>query len=128
MIGFDLSEEQKMIRDTVAAFAINEIRPAARFADESGAIPPELIAKGWDLGLVRGPIPEALGGYGDARTAVTGAIVAEELAFGDLAIAMHLLAPRLLAFPLIEAGTEAQRSQFLKALATDEFFAATAAM
>jgi acyl-CoA dehydrogenase len=128
MISFDLSEEQKMIRDTVAAFAINEIRPASRPADESGAIPADLVAQGWELGLVRGPIPEAAGGYGDARRAVTGAIVAEELAFGDLAIAIHLLAPRLLAFPLIEAGTEAQRSYYLKALATDEFHAGTAAL
>ena len=39
MIGFSLSEEQQMIRDTVAAFATEEIRPAARPADESGSNP-----------------------------------------------------------------------------------------
>jgi alkylation response protein AidB-like acyl-CoA dehydrogenase len=128
MIGFAPNDEQKMIRETVAAFALEEIRPAARPADESGAIPPELIAKAWDLGLVQGAIPEAFGGYGDARSAVTGAIVAEELAFGDLAIALHVLAPRLLAFPLIEAGTEEQKGRHLKALATDHFTAATAAL
>ena len=82
MIGFDLNDEQKMIRETVAAFASDEIRPAARDADETGAIPPGLIAKAWELGLVRGAIPEQFGGYGDARSAVTGAIVAEELACG----------------------------------------------
>ena len=128
MIGFDLSEEQKMIRETVAAFAVDEIRPAARPADESGTIPPELIRKGWELGLVRGAIPEDWGGYGDARSAVTGAILAEELAFGDLAIALHMLAPRLLAFPLISSGTGEQRTRYLTALATDDFSAATAAL
>src|SRR5271155_5224822 len=117
MIGFDLSDEQKMIRETVGAFANEEIRPVARPADESGAIPPALIAKGWELGLVRGAIPEEFGGYGDARSAVTGAIAVEELAYGDLAIAMHLLAPRLLAFPLIEAGLPAQQAQLLPPLA-----------
>src|SRR5271155_1765493 len=117
MISFDLSEEQRMIRDTVVAFAADEIRPAARAADESGVIPPALIAKTWDLGLVRGAIPEQFGGYGDARSAVTGAIAVEELAYGDLAIAMHLLAPRLLAFPLIEAGLPAQQAQLLPPLA-----------
>ncbi|HLW70352.1 MAG TPA: acyl-CoA dehydrogenase family protein [Candidatus Binataceae bacterium] len=128
MIGFDLSDEQKMIRETVAAFAIEEIRPAARPADESGTIPLALIAKGWELGLVRGAIPEEFGGYGDARSAVTGAITVEELAYGDLAIAMHMLAPQLLAYPLIEAGSPSQRAQFLPQFAVDAFVPASAAL
>ena len=66
MISFDLTEEQRMIRDTVVAFAAAEIRPAARPADETGAIPPPLIEQAWELGLVRGALPERFGGYGDA--------------------------------------------------------------
>src|SRR5271167_2675704 len=114
MISFDLTEEQRMIRDTVAAFATDEIRPAARPADETGSIPPQLIEQAWQLGLVRGVITEQFGGYGDARSAVTGAIVTEELAFGDLAVAVHALAPRLIAFPLIEFGTVDQQTRILK--------------
>src|SRR5581483_2023268 len=128
MISFDLNDEQQMMRDTVAAFAIEQIRPAARHADESGSIPSELLAKAWELGLVRGYMPENVGGYGDPRAAVTGAIVAEELAYGDLAIALHALAPRLLVFPLIEMGTDAQRTRCLPPLATNSFTAATAAL
>jgi len=128
MISFDLSEEQRMIRDTIVAFAADEIRPAARAADESGVIPSALIAKAWELGLVRGAIPENFGGYGDARSAVTGAIVAEELAFGDLAIAIHALAPRLLAYPVLEFGTDTQRTLILKRYAGDNFAAAAAAL
>jgi alkylation response protein AidB-like acyl-CoA dehydrogenase len=128
MVSFDLTDEQKMIRETVAAFAAGEVRPAAREADETGAIPPEVIAKSWELGLVAGAIPEQFGGYGDTRSAVTGALVAEELAFGDLSIALHALAPRLLAFPIIEMGTDEQRERYLKPLAAGEFTAAGAAM
>ncbi len=128
MISFELSEEQRMIRETVAAFATDEIRPAARAADESGAIPPELIAKSWELGLVRGPLPESAGGFGDARSAVTGALVAEELAFGDLAIALHALAPRLLAYPVLEFGTDEQRAALLKVFGMDSFACASAAI
>ena len=128
MVSFDLSDEQRMIRETVAAFANDEIRPAARLADESGSIPAALIAKSWELGLVRGAIPEQFGGYGDPRSAVTGAIVAEELAFGDLSIALHVLAPRLLACPVIEMGTDDQRARWLKPLAGDNFAAASAAL
>ena len=103
-----------MIRDTVGAFAREQIRPAARPADESGAIPAPLVAKAWQLGLVSGAIPEKLGGDGDARSAVTGAIVAEELGYGDLSIAVHVLAPRLLAFPVLEMGHRRSARQYLK--------------
>jgi alkylation response protein AidB-like acyl-CoA dehydrogenase len=96
MIDFELSEEQQMIRDAVGGFAREEIRAAARPADESGAIPSDLIAKAWQFGQVSGSLPENLGGGGDARSAVTGAIVAEELAFGDLAQCLrHLQAGQI---------------------------------
>lgn len=128
MIGFDLTDEQRMIRETVAAFAAEEIRPAARAADESGEVPSALITKSWDLGLVCGAIPEAYGGYGDTRSAVTGAVVAEELACGDLALALHMLAPRLSAFPILEMGTDAQRDLILKPLCTGNFVPGSAAL
>src|ERR1700680_2961300 len=105
MISFELSEEQQMIRDSVGAFARDEVRPAARPADESGVIAPELIAKASQLGLVRSAIPQQFGGDGDARSAVTGAVIGEELAYGDLSVAIQVVAPRLLVFPLIEMGT-----------------------
>ena len=128
MISFDLSDEQKMVRETVGAFAAKQIRPAARAADESGSIPADLVAKAWELGLVRGCLPENVGGYGDPRIAVTGAIVAEELACGDLSFALHALTPRLLGFPVVEMGTELQRSRYLPPIAGDSFVAATAAI
>jgi acyl-CoA dehydrogenase len=128
MIDFELTEEQQMIRDTVGAFAREEIRPAARPADESGEIPSALIAKIWELGLVRGAIPESFGGDGGERSAVTGAVVAEELGCGDLAIAVHALAPRLVAYPVLEMGTDAQKSALLRRYTAREFAPATAAV
>ena len=59
---------------------------------------------------------------------MTGAIVAEELGYGDLAIAIHSLAPRLLAYPVLEMGTDAQKARVLKPLAASGFVAATAAL
>jgi acyl-CoA dehydrogenase len=128
MISFELSDEQRMVRDTVADFATNLIRPVARASDESCSIPYELLTKAWELGLVRSCLPEAVGGYGDPRLAVTGAIVAEELAYGDLSFAAHALAPRLLAFPVMEMGTEEQWHRYLPPLASDHFVAGTAAL
>ncbi|HXW83633.1 MAG TPA: acyl-CoA dehydrogenase family protein [Candidatus Binataceae bacterium] len=128
MVDFELSEEQQMMRDTVGSFARDEIRPAARLADEDCAVPQELLRKAWQLGLVRGAIPEQFGGDGAERSAVTGAVVAEELGYGDVSIALHMLAPRLLAFPVLEMGTDAQKAQLLKSFVAADFVAATAAV
>lgn len=128
MFGFELEDEQKMIRDTVGAFARDEIRPAGRSVDEGARIPSELLGKGGELGLVRGLIPEEYGGYGDVRSAVTGAVVCEELAYGDLAIALHLMTPRLIALPVMEMGTDQQRKKYLPKFATPDFHPASAAV
>ena len=128
MIDFELTEEQKMMRESVGAFARDRIRPAARVADETGAIPDELIARSWELGLVQGAIPESFGGFGDQRSALNGAVVAEELAYGDMSIALHMLAPRLLAYPVLEMGTDEQRRRILERFAGRGFAAGTAAL
>src|SRR5437867_8780998 len=113
MVNFKPTDEQELIRETMAGFAREVLRPAAREADEKSAVPEAVVQRGWELGLVQSPIPEAFGGYGDARSAVTSALLLEELAYGDLALALHLLAPRLLTVPLLVAGTEEQRRRWL---------------
>ncbi len=128
MISFEPTEEQRLVRDTVASFARERIRPAAREADESGHIPDALVQQAWELGLIQNAIPEAFGGYGDPRSAVTGALVCEELGWADVSIALHLLAPRLAAYPVIELGTDAQRHEVLPAYAGAQFTAGTAAV
>src|ERR1041385_7807800 len=128
MISFELSEDQKLLQESVGAFAREQIRPAARDADESGEIPEALVAKAWELGLVTSAIPESFGGYGDTRSALTGAIVLEELGYGDLSIALHVLAPRLLIVPLLEHGSEKQKKRLLPAFTHADFHPATAAV
>jgi len=128
MISFELTEEQRMILDTVEAFARDEIRPAARAADEDGQVPVELVQKIWDLGLVCGGLPEEFGGDGGQRSAVTGAVAGEALAYGDLSIAIHALAPRLVAYPILEMGTDEQRARYLPGFAAAGFCAGAAAL
>src|SRR5438034_10821633 len=84
MVSFQPTEEQQLIRDTVASFAREQIRPVAREADETGHIPGALVRQAWELGLVQSTIPEAFGGAGESPSAVTGALVSEELGWGDL--------------------------------------------
>lgn len=128
MVSFEPSEEQQLVRETVASFAREQIRPLARQCDESGAIPEALVQQAWELGLVQSAIPEELGGMGDSRSALTSALALEELGWGDLSIALHILAPRLLTYPVIELGSDAQRAQILPPYASDRFTAGTAAL
>jgi alkylation response protein AidB-like acyl-CoA dehydrogenase len=87
-----------------------------------------LLQKGWELGLVQSVIPEEYGGFGNAHSAITGAVVAEELAYGDLAIAMHLLAPRLVTVPVLEFGSSGLKQALLPRFTGERFEAASAAV
>jgi len=120
LIDFEPSEEQKLIIDTVRQFAANEIRPAAHEAAESRSLPKDALSQAHELGLVAHGLPEAYGGGGE-RCAITGALIAEELAFGDLAIALAILSPGLLGLPVSDFGTEAQQREVLPGLLTDAF-------
>jgi alkylation response protein AidB-like acyl-CoA dehydrogenase len=109
VIDFQPTEEQALIQETVRQFAKNEIRPVARECDESGKLPEPVLAQVHELGLVANALPEAQGGGGE-RSAVLGALIAEELAWGDLAIALGILSPGLPALPLTEYGSPAQQA------------------
>jgi len=108
VIDFQPTDEQQLVIDTVRQFATNEIRPKARECDESKKLPEKVIEQAHELGLVANALPESAGGGGE-RSAVTGVLVAEELAVGDLAIALAILSPALCAFPISEFGTDEQK-------------------
>lgn len=128
MISFAPTEEQQMIVDSVKDFATEELRPMFREADERGELPPGVIEKGWGLGLVPANIPEQYGGFAAEHSAVTGALVAEELAWGDLATALYLTSPMSVAIPILLGGTEAQKQEYLPRFCGDDFIPATAAL
>lgn len=112
MYSFEPTEEQQMLIDSVRRFAEKDLRPAARDAEETGELPQALIEKGWELGLLQASIPEDYQGFGE-RSAVTGVLAAEEMAWGDLAGAMAVLAPSSFALPILIGGTEEQKKQWL---------------
>ena len=118
MIDFEPSEEQALIVETVREFAKSELRPLSRECDESGKVPSELLARAHELGLVANGLPEDVGG-GGARSAVTGALIAEELAWGDLSLALAILAPSLLGFAVADFGSAEQKTALLPELVTN---------
>ncbi len=112
MYSFEPTEEQKMLIDAVNRFALGDLRVAARDADEEKRLPPALVEKGWELGYLQASIPEAYAGFGE-RSAVTGVLAAEEMAYGDLAGALAVMTPGLFATPILLVGSEAQKNQYL---------------
>src|SRR5215213_2423181 len=112
MYSFEPTEEQQMLVEAVRKYASNDLRTAAREAEEGGDLPRNLVGKGWDIGLLQASIPEAYGGFGE-RSAVTGALAVEQMAFGDLAGALAVLTPSLFATPILLAGSEEQKQTYL---------------
>ncbi len=126
MYSFEPSEEQKMLIEAVNRYALNDLRLKAHDADEEAEWPRPLIEKGWELGLLQASIPEDYGGFGE-RSAVTGVLAAEEMAYGDLAGAMAVLTPGLFAMPIALVGSEAQKQKYLPGIVEAQWKPFTAA-
>ncbi|HEX7823908.1 MAG TPA: acyl-CoA dehydrogenase family protein [Mycobacterium sp.] len=112
---FDLTpdDEQKMIVETVSEFAEEILRPAAYDADDSATHPADLIAKAAELGITAINIPEDFDGIAAHRSTVTNALVAEALAYGDMGLALPILAPGGVASALTHWGSSGQQSTYL---------------
>jgi alkylation response protein AidB-like acyl-CoA dehydrogenase len=128
MYSFEPTEEQQSIIDTVRDFAKTEMRPKSMEADEKDSLPEGFLQKSWDLGLAVAAIPEAYGGSGIERSAITGALLAEELGYGDVAMGIATLVPSLVAYPIVDYGTEEQKKKYLPLFTGSSFPKATAAL
>ena len=128
MISFSPTEEQQMIVSMVKQFASDEMRKIYRECDESGEIPDSVIDTAWKMGLISSNIPEDYGGFGGEHSAITGSLIAEELAWGDLSMTIHILCPALFSYPVLEMGTETQRKKYLPLVCDERYKAATAAL
>ncbi len=87
MISFELSDEQREIRDWVHSFAEKEIRPVAHQYDESEEFPWPVVKKAAEVGLYGVDFLQQT--YGDA-TGIMPALVAEELTWGCAGIALAI--------------------------------------
>ena len=111
-MNYDLTEEQRMWRETVHDFVAREVKPKAREVDEEAQFNWEAVRKMGPLGLLGLNVPEEYGGAG--VDPISAAIAIEELGWGcgstALAIAAH---NGLGCAPLVLFGTEAQKQRFL---------------
>ena len=118
---FDLtpSDEQAMMQEAARRFAEEVLRPAAHDAEAHAEPSKDVWSAAHELGLAMMAVPEALGGAGAERSAVTSGLVAEQLGWGDPGQACALLAPVGVAHALACWGDAAQQDRYLRAFAED---------
>ncbi len=118
-MNFDLSDEQKAIRDLARDFAQNEVKPLAEAMDRDEAFPYDLVRKLASMGFMGLPFPEQYGGAG--ADTVSYALAVMELARIDASTAITMAAHVSLgSTPFYLFGTEAQKQTYLVPLARGE--------
>ncbi|MFM9077390.1 MAG: acyl-CoA dehydrogenase family protein [Solirubrobacterales bacterium] len=114
-MDFDLSDEQRLLRETVREFALSEVAPVAGELDRTKSFPYEIVSRMAELGLMGIPYPEEVGGSGGDT--LSYAIAVEELARIDSSVAITLAAHTSLGTaPIYYFGSEEQKADWLPEL------------
>lgn len=118
-MNFELTDDQKAIRDTVRKFAEKEIKPLAHELDEKEEFSEKLTRAMGELGIFGLIVPEQYGGQGLDYSAYV--IAVEELARVDGSQAATVAAGVSLGIaPLLYFGNEEQKKKYLPKLASGE--------
>ena len=125
MFEFELSEEQKMLREMVRDFTNTEIKPIARRIDEEEKVPRELIAKMGELGLLGAVFPTEYGGGGFGELGYC--LMQEEIGRGCLSTATFVGAHESIGSNAIYiGGSEYLKKKYLTPLAEGKMIGAFA--
>jgi len=119
---YDLTEEQRMLQDMVRRLAKEQVEPGAARRDADGAFDWEMVDLLRENGLFGVDFDEAFDGAGAGILAL--AIVVEELSKVDAACGLLIAVQELGSLPIMLAGSEDQKKQFLPKLASGEQLAA----
>ena len=123
-MAYDLSltEEQQALIQTARDFTRKEITPVAGHYDEHDEFPRDILRRAFETGLMNVEIPEAYGGLGGS--CLDHCLIQEEVAYGCLGFNTSLAANMLGAMPVLVAGTDAQKREWLPRLTEGGEFAA----
>jgi acyl-CoA dehydrogenase len=113
-VSFSLTEEQRALRELARDFAEREIRPKAAEYDEHSTHPADIIEKAHEVGLMNPHVPEEYSGAG--LSGFDGMLIGEELSWGCSGIAVSIVANTLGAGPVMLAGTDDQKREWLPPL------------
>jgi acyl-CoA dehydrogenase len=127
MYSFEPTEEQRMLVEAINRYARSNLRTGGHDADEENQFSPDLIEKGWELGLLQASVPDNYGGFGE-RTLVTGVLAVEEMAYGDIAGGLAVMTPALFSIPILLVGSQEQKQEYLPRVIEAEWKPFTAAL
>jgi len=111
-MNFDLSQEQKEMRELALKFAKNEMIPIARELDEKEEFPAEIIKKAWEIGFVNTCIPAEYGGNG--FTLLDAVTIAESVSYGCMGMFTSIMCNDLALTPIVVGGSHEQKEKFLR--------------
>ncbi len=119
MIDFELTDEQRLVRDTAKEFADREIVPRARDNDRSGRFDTELVKKLAEIGFIGPILPEQYGGRGiDYRTY---GLIVEEIGRADSsARTVVSVNTSLVGSAIAKWGSEEQKQRFIPGICSGE--------
>jgi alkylation response protein AidB-like acyl-CoA dehydrogenase len=118
-MDFELTAEQRALREVVHDFVASEVRPRARHTDEASEFNWPAVRKMGPLGLLGLEVPEEYGGA--ALDAVSAAIAIEELGWGCGSTALAISAHNGLALgPIVAFGNEEQKRHWLPPLTSGQ--------
>jgi alkylation response protein AidB-like acyl-CoA dehydrogenase len=122
-MDFDLTDEQRLLRDTVRDFARQRVAPVAEELDREKRFPYKIVAELGELGLMGIPFPDEYGG-GGADT-LSYALAIEELARVDSSVCITVAAHTSLGtMPIHLWGTAEQKDEWLPQLCSGQKLAA----
>lgn len=119
MIDFELTPEQKLLKNSARKFFESELRPHSAEIDRDGKFPADIIRKMADMGYLSAPIPEKYGGAGFGKVGYV--VLMEEIGRVDASVATILGAHCSLgSTALLYYGTEQQKEKYLVPAARGE--------
>lgn len=120
LLETQLSEEERMLRDSANAYAQEKLQPRVIDAYREEVTDPEIFREMGDMGLLGVTVPEAYGGIGASY--VSYGLIAREIERVDSGYrSMMSVQSSLVMYPIYAYGSEAQRQKFLPKLASGEW-------
>jgi len=121
-MSYDLTEEQQMLKDTVARIAKEQIAPGAEKRDEEAKFAWDMVEVLRENGLFGADFPEQ---YGGAEMGLFSlCLIIEEIAKVCASTSVILLVHELGTTPIMIAGTEQQKAKYFPKLASGEHLVA----
>src|SRR5215212_3319340 len=114
----DLTDVQTEILSTVRSFVDKEIIPHAQELEHGDIYPQDIVDGLKELGIFGLTIPEQYGGLGESL--LTYALVVEEIARGWMSVSGVINTHFIVAYMVIQHGTEEQKQRLLPRMATGE--------